>query len=41
MWATKDIVLKEPVCVQRPEDAQHVQLWSGVEDVINDTLNWV
>ncbi len=39
MRATTDIVLKEPACVQRPEDAQHAQLWSGAEDVVNDTLN--
>lgn len=39
VWATADIVLHEPVCVQGPQDAQHAELWPGVEDVVNDTLN--
>lgn len=38
MWAASDIVLYEPVRVQRPQDTQHVQMRLGVENVIDDTL---
>lgn len=36
--AAGDIVLNEPVVVQRAEDAQHVQLRPRVENIVNDTL---
>lgn len=38
MWAAADIVLYEPVGVQGPQDAQHVQVRLGVENIVNDTL---
>lgn len=41
VWATTYIVLHEPGFVQGPQDAQHAELWPGVEDVVNDTLNGV
>lgn len=36
--AAGDIVLNEPVVVQRAQDAQHVQLRLRVENIVNDTL---
>lgn len=36
--AAGDIVLNEPVVVQRAQDAQHVQLRPRVENIVNDTL---
>lgn len=36
--AAADIVLMEPVGVQGTQDAQHVELRLGVEDVVNHTL---
>lgn len=36
--AAGDIVLYEPVVVQRAQDAQHVQLRLRVENIVNDTL---
>lgn len=38
MWAASDIVLYEPVGVQRPQDTQHVQMRLRVENVVDDTL---
>lgn len=38
MRAASDIVLYEPVGVQRPQDTQHVQMRLGVENVVDDTL---
>lgn len=38
VWAAGDIVLYEPVVVQRAQDAQHVQLRLRVENIVNDTL---
>lgn len=38
--AAGDIVLYEPMVVQRAEDAQHVELRLRVENIVNDTLEW-
>ena len=38
MWAAADIVLNEPVGVQGAQDAQHVQVRLGVENIVDDTL---
>lgn len=38
VWAAGDIVLYEPVGVQRPQNTQHVQMRLGVENVVDDTL---
>lgn len=38
MWAAADIVLNKPVGVQRAQDAQHVQVRLGVENVVDHTL---
>lgn len=38
MWAAADIVLYEPVGVQRAQDTQYVQVRLGVENIVDDTL---
>lgn len=38
MRAATNIVLYEPVGVQRPQYTQHVQMRLGVENVVDDTL---
>lgn len=38
VWAAADIVLYEPVRVQGAQDAQHVQMRLGVENIVDDTL---
>lgn len=36
--APRDVVVHQPLRVQRPQDAQHVHVGVGVENVVNHTL---
>lgn len=38
--AARDAVVHQPLAVQRPQQAQDAQVGLGVEDVVDDTLQW-
>lgn len=38
MWTPSDVVLNQPLRVQRPQDTKHVHVSVGIENVVNHTL---
>lgn len=38
MWTPSDVVVNQPLRVQRPQDTKHVHVSVGIENVVNHTL---
>jgi len=38
VWTPSDVVVNQPLRVQRPQDTKHVHVSVGIENVVNHTL---